>query len=190
MHHERNLMSLCRAVTQANSEGLAFILSLVGDGSERLSLERYAANSNNAIRVSCPVPYEQIPELLAKVHVGVLPFPDEQKFRVSSPIKLFEYMAAGLPILATRITCHVDVVASGNFVFWAEISNEQGLLITLRQVRNSYSLLKEMGKLALVAAEKWTWKDSADKLSKSLETGFNKTLSGSKHDLEEDKINQ
>ena len=40
-------------------------------------------------------PHDQIPEVLARAHVGVLPFPDEEKFRVSSPIKLFEYMAAG-----------------------------------------------------------------------------------------------
>jgi glycosyltransferase involved in cell wall biosynthesis len=134
LHRERNLMTLCRVVVRANAEGMSFNLSLVGDGRERAELEDFATQTNGQVRVVSPVPYEQIPEVLARAHIGVLPFPDEEKFRVSSPIKLFEYMAAGLPILATRIVCHTDVVGPGNYAFWAQDAGEQGLLNALRLV--------------------------------------------------------
>jgi len=172
LHHERNLMTLCRAVAHANAEGMFFALSLVGDGTERAELEDFATQTNGQVRVVSPVPHEQIPEVLARAHIGVLPFPDEEKFRVSSPIKLFEYMAAGLPILATRIVCHTDVVGPGNYAFWAQDAGEQGLLDALRLVWQSRDLLSEMGRQAALAAEGWTWAASAEKLKKGLEKGF------------------
>lgn len=169
MHYERNLMTLCRAVKLANDNGMSFRLSLVGDGTEREELMTYAAQTDRIIRVIPSVAYEDIPELLAQAHIGVLPFPDEEKFRVSSPIKLFEYMATGLPILATRIVCHTDVVGDGNYVIWAEDASEQGLFNALKKAWQSRGQLKEMGQHAASASQAWTWKASALKLKDALE---------------------
>jgi len=171
LHYERNLLTLSRAVEQANAEGMAFRLTLVGDGTERKDLEKFAVRSAGMVRIILPVPNDEVPGLLAEAHVGVLPFPDEEKFRVSSPIKLFEYMAAGMPILATRIACHTDVVGSGDYAFWAENAEEQGLLDGLRLVWRSRVLLSEMGSKAAIAVEGWTWRASAEKLKKALDKG-------------------
>jgi hypothetical protein len=70
-------------------------------------------------------PHDQGPEVLGKMQVGVIPFPDEPKFQISSPIKLFEYLGAGKPILATH-TCHTDVIGDGGIVFWVEKSDVLG----------------------------------------------------------------
>jgi glycosyltransferase involved in cell wall biosynthesis len=177
LHRERNLLTLCRAVALADAEGMSFKLSLVGDGTARAELEVFAAQTHGNIRVFPPMPYEEIPETLSRAHIGVLPFPDEEKFRVSSPIKLFEYMAAGLPILATRIVCHTDVVGSGEYAFWAEDASEQGLLDALREIWRSRDLLSEMGRQAALAAQEWTWTASAEKLKKSLEKGSQSQIS-------------
>ena len=180
MHYERNLITLCRAVTRANADGFSFELQLVGDGTERAELENYAAQTNGFIVVVDSKPYDQIPEWLARAHVGVLPFPDEEKFQVSSPVKLFEYMAAGMPILATRIVCHTDVVGEGEYVFWAESSDEQGLLDALLLVWKSREKLSSMGGQAAIASKMWTWAASADKLRNALEIGMKNFTSGSR----------
>lgn len=174
MHHERNLLVLCQAVAQAKIAGMSFELTLVGDGTQRKELEAFAAHSDAPIHVLAPVSYQAIPEILAEAHVGVLPFPDEEKFRVSSPIKLFEYMAAGLPVLATRVVCHTDVVGAGEFVFWAEDSDEQGLLDAMRMIWAGRDLLSKMGQNAFFASAAWTWKVSAEKLRNALESGLQK----------------
>lgn len=169
LHYERNLLALCQAVEQANTEGMAFRLILLGEGTERAALEKFAGQSGGQICVRPPVPHDQVPQILAQAHVGVLPFPDEEKFRVSSPIKLFEYMAAGLAILATRIPCHTDVVGKGKYVFWAEQSNLVGLLAALYQVWQNREVLNIAGAQSAVAATDWTWRASAQKLKLSLE---------------------
>jgi glycosyltransferase involved in cell wall biosynthesis len=172
LHYERNLMTLSRAVVKANAEGMAFVLSLIGEGTERLDLEKFALRTAGRVRIIPPVPHNQVPGLLAQAHVGVLPFPDEEKFQVSSPIKLFEYMAAGLPILATRIVCHTDVVGSGGYAFWAEEADVEGLLSALRLIWHARPSLGRMGREAAVAAQAWTWQESARKLKTALEHGL------------------
>ena len=172
LHYERNLTSLCQAVQRANSEGMSFILTLVGDGTERTELERLARASSGRIRWVPPVPHEDIPVLLGQAHIGMLPFPDEEKFRVSSFIKLFEYMAAGLPVLATRIVPHTDVIGSGDYVFWADGSDAPALLAALRVAWVGRARLSQMGAHAAAAAANWTWRASAAKLAAALEYGL------------------
>jgi glycosyltransferase involved in cell wall biosynthesis len=171
LHHGRNLLVLCRAVEKANAEGMAFSLSLIGEGPERLALETFALRTAGRVRVVSAVPHDQVPGLLAQAHVGVLPFPNEVKFQVSSPVKLFEYMAAGLPVLATRIVCHTDVVKGGNYAFWAEDASVEGLLAALRLVWRSRASLEGRGREAATAAQAWTWQESGRKLKTALEYG-------------------
>ena len=175
LEYERNLMTLCQTVEKANAEGMLFTLLLVGNGTERTDLELFAARCDGRIRVAHPVSYDEVPEILAWAHLGVLPFPDEEKFRVSSPIKLFEYMATGLPILATRIACHTDVIGSGKYVFWAERADISGILAALRLVWMNRGALPKIGSQAAIAVQAWTWYESAKKLKQSLEFGLSKS---------------
>jgi len=168
LHYERNLMSLCYAVESALTEGMDFRLLLVGEGTEKKDLEKYASHTAGRIQVHSAVPHNEVPAVLSRVQVGVLPFPDEEKYRVSSPLKLFEYMASGLSILATKIACHTDVIGNGTHVFWAKDASSEGLLEALRVVWKERTSLSCMGKEATLAANDWTWAKSARKLSAAL----------------------
>ncbi len=172
LHYERNLMALCQAVIKANNEGMKFLLTLTGRGTQRHELEEFAKTTQGQIVVNNAVPHDQVPMMLAKEHVGVLPFPDEEKYRVSSPIKLFEYMASGLPIMATRIACHTDVIKDEGYVFWAEDSSVQGLLAALKKIWEARASLQQMGEKAIIAAQDHTWEASARKLSDALLYGL------------------
>ncbi|MBN1312810.1 MAG: glycosyltransferase [Anaerolineae bacterium] len=172
LNYERNLMTLGKAIVQANASGMRFELLLVGSGMEEDDLRTFANTTAGTIRVEPPVPHDKVPYKLAKAHVGVLPFPDEEKFRVSNFIKLFEYMAAGLPMLATRIVAHTSVITGDSYVIWANGSDEQALVSGLRALWNERENLQEMGQHASRAAHQWTWHESAKKLKTALETGL------------------
>jgi glycosyltransferase involved in cell wall biosynthesis len=171
LHYERNIDLFARAVIQANALGMPFTFTMVGDGTARSELEQIAAESNGTVRYVPPIPHEQIPDYLAQAHIGVLPFPDEEKFRVSSPIKLFEYMAAGLPILATRIVCHTDVMGEdASYAFWSEDSTIGCFLDTLRMVHQQRGQLDSLGNAAAAESVHWTWQAAAEKIMRGLET--------------------
>lgn len=171
---KRNLLPLCQAVVRANQAGMAFLFSLYGDGIEREPLAAFAAQTQGAIRVLPPVPHTQAPYVLSEAQVGVtsLPQRDNPKYEASSPIKLFEYLAAGLPILATRNACHTDVIGNGAYAFWADDATVSDLLAALEQVWQQRHRLQELGREAAVAAQAWSWQAAAQKLSAAFECGL------------------
>lgn len=168
----RNLMTFCNTVMEANQLGMNFSFLLYGDGTEWQDLQTFASQSQGKIKVYKPVPHNKVPEILALAHVGVLPFPDEDKFRVSSPIKLFEYMGAGLPILATKIVCHTDVVGNGDYVFWAENSDLDGMLKALEKAWQERFAFPALSQQAWVAVQDWTYVKSSKRLHNALQYGL------------------
>ena len=61
-------------------------------------------------------PYWMMPELIATCDLALLPFPDTQTTRVSSPVKLFEYMAMGKPVIATDLPGVREAVGHGEAI--------------------------------------------------------------------------
>lgn len=172
MSDGRNLAVLGRAVMEANRRGMNFHVTYVGGGTEMDDLLRLESEAGGCVRVQAPVPHDTIQDWLAQAHIGVLPFPDELKFRVSSPIKLFEYAASGLAILATRITCHTNVIGDGKYVIWAKESTVDSLAASLEDAWNNRARLREMGELARRESSRWTWSEAAANLEKALQYGI------------------
>ncbi len=170
IHIERNIMALCHAVIAATKQGMNFTLTIVGSGDQKAEIEALAATTDGAVIVKPPVPHKEVWKVLADAHIGVLPFPDELKFRVSSFIKLFEYMAAGMPVLATRIIAHTDVVGDGEYAFWADGSDVEAFVDALRHIWAARDSLPELGKQAVAAVDQWTWEASATKLADALKS--------------------
>jgi glycosyltransferase involved in cell wall biosynthesis len=75
--------------------GRTFLLA--GPGSERVAMALALPN----IHATGPMPYETLPALLQACAVGLLPFSPDAANAGRSPMKLFEYAAAGLTIAAT-----------------------------------------------------------------------------------------
>jgi teichuronic acid biosynthesis glycosyltransferase TuaH len=50
-----------------------------------------------------PVPVDQVPGLLSRAVVGLLPHRVDSFTASMSPMKLLEYLAAGLPVVATPV---------------------------------------------------------------------------------------
>ena len=173
---KRNLLPLCRAVNRAGAEGMSFIFSLYGDGVLRPELEAVAAESHGAVSIERPIPHENVPNVLARAHVGVTSLPEvhDVKYEASSPIKLFEYMAAGMPVLATSNKCHTDVVGDGRYAFWADDVAEDTLLATLREIWTSYNSLAALGQEAQDEVHGWTYAANAAKLKVALAYGLNR----------------
>jgi glycosyltransferase involved in cell wall biosynthesis len=78
-------------------------LLVVGDGPERAALEALGAEVTGA------VPHEQVPGLLSTAAIGLAPYASDAP-DYFSPLKLFEYLAAGLAVVAGSLPGVRDVV--------------------------------------------------------------------------------
>lgn len=85
-------------------------LLFLGDGPMRSEVED-ATRRFGAERVAFigSVPHEEVPSWLAHADVGVAPYPDLDHFYFS-PMKVVEYLAAGLPVVASRIGQNAQLV--------------------------------------------------------------------------------
>jgi glycosyltransferase involved in cell wall biosynthesis len=62
----------------------------------------WAADLAN-VRLIGPLAPEEVPRLLADSDVGIIPFVDSPLTRAIHPVKLYEYFAAGLPVVASDL---------------------------------------------------------------------------------------
>ncbi|QYX30052.1 glycosyltransferase family 4 protein [Sphaerospermopsis torques-reginae] len=86
-------------------------LLIVGDGPERENIEKELSvrGLDSYTQFTGAVDPEQVPELLAKMDVAVAPYPPQTDFYFS-PLKVYEYMAAGLPVVVSKIGQLVDLI--------------------------------------------------------------------------------
>jgi glycosyltransferase involved in cell wall biosynthesis len=86
----------------------AFRCSIVGEpdsvhawGEFAEGLARGGLNGRMTLRPR--VPFRDVPALVRLAHTAVVPLPDVAKFRTNVPMKLFEYMAAGVPTVTSDL---------------------------------------------------------------------------------------
>jgi len=104
----RGLQDAIRALSLLKGKYTDLVFLIVGDGKGRQELEDLSVAMNLTERVifTGKVPYIDVPKYVRTADISILPFPDITWWRVSSPIKLMEYLAMGLPIVATDIPAH------------------------------------------------------------------------------------
>ena len=79
-------------------------LLLVGDGPEALPLRRRAeaAGVAHLVEQVGAVEPDMVPQLLHRMDIAVAPYPQLDDFYFS-PLKIYEYLAAGLPVVASAV---------------------------------------------------------------------------------------
>jgi glycosyltransferase involved in cell wall biosynthesis len=80
-------------------------MKIIGDGKERRNLEALvnSLSLRDSILFTGRLSYNEMAEVLCRCSVGIAMFKPSNAANYSSPLKLFDYMAAGLPMIATKI---------------------------------------------------------------------------------------
>jgi len=140
-------------------------LLLVGDGPLRESLQEKIrqAGLEHEVTLAGKVTHQEVPLYLATMDVAVGPYPDLSKFYFS-PLKLFEYMAAGRAIVASRLGQVAEVIVDGESGLLFKPGDVEDLVRCIRRLREDSRLRLALGKQASMTSRSYTWSKNASQV--------------------------
>jgi glycosyltransferase involved in cell wall biosynthesis len=104
------------------------------------------------------VPYDRVPEALADASVALLPLPDEPVARLfTSPLKLFDYMAAGVPIVASDLPALREVLRHGENALLARPGDPGAFADAVRRLLADPGLAARLGRQARADVMGYSW---------------------------------
>lgn len=135
-------------------------LRLVGDGPQRDALAGQADRLGVAEQVDLvgAVAPEKMPAELAAMDVAVAPYPQLPDFYFS-PLKIYEYLAAGLPVVASDIGPCADILDGGDLGVLVAPGDVSSLAVALAGLRRDPLIRADLGRAgrdAAVARHDWS----------------------------------
>jgi glycosyltransferase involved in cell wall biosynthesis len=168
------VVELAKAI-KAIPESLPLRFLFVGSGSLLAEVERLlqAERLSGRVIFTGAVPHDQVPMLLDACDILVaphVPLADGSDF-FGSPTKIFEYMAMGKGIVASRLGQIGEVLADGETALLVEPGNVNELAAALIRMTESDQLRTRLGENARAAAiQKHTWTHNAKRVLQAYES--------------------
>ena len=86
--------------------------------------------------------------------------------KYTSPLKLFEYMACGLPIVAPRLSFAQEILREGRNCLFFQAENEKDLARKIEELFYNPSLAKKLSSCNIADAQNYSWSKRAQNLLK------------------------
>jgi glycosyltransferase involved in cell wall biosynthesis len=144
------------------------VLLMVGDGPERARIRRLARDRGVTAKFTGTVPHADLPAYLAAMDVALVLASPGQIFHYS-PLKLAEYLAAGLPVVAPRVAQLADRLTDDVDAVLVPPGDAQALAASLQRLHDDIVYRERLAKSARAAAEaRWSWDHEVRRILASL----------------------
>ena len=132
---------------------------------ERLKAFALELNCASRVTFSGLVPPSKVAAMLRQADVLVLPNRASAiSNEFTSPLKLFEYMASGRPIVASDLASLREVLRDGENALLVEPGNPQALVAAIRRIKEDRALGARLAGRARQDVRDFTWARRADRL--------------------------
>ncbi|HUP39634.1 MAG TPA: glycosyltransferase [Vicinamibacterales bacterium] len=165
---------LVEAIRHLRARGRHDITAVfIGDGPE-LPRVHAAAAGLDGITLIGAVPHEQVPAILAAADIGVAPFDVAAHPSLAhefhwSPLKVFEYMASGLPVVAPRIERLANLLSDGREGVLYDATNPDALASALERLASA-AVREPMGAAARArAVAEFSWAGHCRRLDDAMQ---------------------
>jgi len=110
------------------------------------------------------VPYNEIPEFIAMMDVCIIPFKLDSVSKNSLPLKLFEYMACGKPVISSRLP-NIEQLANDAVIY---ADNEREIENAIMIFYENPAFLNQQSIKSIKIAQENSWKNILAKLNSTL----------------------
>lgn len=137
-------------------------LLVVGEGPRKPWVEGFAAGAGlaDAITLTGWVGHDDLPGVIARMDVATAPYPAAEG-HYFSPLKLYEYLALGRPIVASRIGQTAQVLDGTDAALLVAPGDATALTKALLHLAKDDALKVRLARNAAVEGRRHDWTDSA-----------------------------
>ncbi|BCD67952.1 glycosyltransferase family 4 protein [Nitratiruptor sp. YY09-18] len=108
---------------------------------------------------------EKVNEILKLVKIGIVTLHPITNYIYSQPIKMFEYMSAGIPVIASNFSLWKEIVEKGNCGICVDPLSPKEIANAINNVLGNDKIAKNMGENGRKLVEnKYNWKSEEKKL--------------------------
>lgn len=108
---------------------------------------------------------EMVCDLLSSADVGLVLFHPEPNYLYCYPTKLFEYMAAGLPVVASDIPFWKTIVERARCGVLADPVSPSSIALSIRELASSPEAMRKMGEAGMEAVHSmYSWEREGEAL--------------------------
>lgn len=173
LYQWHGLETLVGCVKSVISKNTAIHFVVIGDGYLRSKLEKMAEEegTTNFITFTGLVPKKEMPAYLNACDILVSPhrnMADGQTF-FGSPVKIFEYMAMGKSIVASKVGQLQEILQDGENALMVPPDDSEKLADAILRLASDPHLRETLGKKARNdLIQNYTWTDNAKRVIESL----------------------
>lgn len=133
-------------------------LLVVGDGPKRGWIAGFAegAGISNSLSMTGWVGHDKLPQLVASMDVATAPYPAAED-SYFSPLKLYEYLALGRPIVASDIGQTGALIRHGQSGLLVPPGDHQALAAGLLELYRDKNLARKLSRNAAEEGERHSW---------------------------------
>jgi glycosyltransferase involved in cell wall biosynthesis len=142
-------------------------LLIFGNGKQIKRIQEIASHVGVLDRVDFAgyIPPERLPHHLARCRAGAVPLVDCFYNRmVTSPMKIFEYLASGVPPILPDFPAFREIFTDSSPVVFFKPGDDESLAAAIGELFHDDATFRRRHLAALAQATKWTWKDRAGKI--------------------------
>lgn len=141
---------------------------------EKMKAYIFEHGLQNTIEMKSQVPYEQVGKYYKASRVGLLLWQPVRSLKIKMPIKLFEYMAFGLPVVGSNFGHIAELInkeACGIAVDPENPEEVAGAIESLLKQKNLYAGMSDIG--IQVSRRKYNWKTQLERLCNHYKKALN-----------------
>lgn len=156
--HRKGIRFIIEALNILKNKGAVVKLDIIGEGNERVELEKKVQDLNltDVVRFIGFVEHDKLPDIYVDANVYVSASLNEGMSNT-----LLEALAAGLPIIATNTGGTFETVKEGINGYVIDMESAQDIADKVEILFNDYELEKKMSKESRLLAQEMSWNNIA-----------------------------
>ncbi|APC78992.1 TPA: glycosyltransferase family 4 protein [Clostridium botulinum] len=165
----RGIFQVVKSVKLAKNDGYNLKFLLIGpiDSNFKNELLDYINknNLNENVDILGRINFSELPKYLEKSKIGIVTLLPIPKYKKNIPMKQFEYMAYGLPVVGSDLPPIKEFTGESNSGILVNPMNEREIWKAIKTLLESEEFYYELSKNGIQAVkEKYNWKCSEEKL--------------------------